>query len=45
MKDKIQAEQIRMMHSSIPVLLFINLMIGLAMSYGLSIGKIKRHFS
>jgi signal transduction histidine kinase/CheY-like chemotaxis protein len=35
-KGEIHAAQIKMMHGSIPVLLFINLMIGLALSYGFS---------
>jgi signal transduction histidine kinase/CheY-like chemotaxis protein len=35
-KDKVHAEQIKMMHGSTPVLLFINLMVGLALSYGFS---------
>lgn len=34
--EKIYTEQIKMMHGSIPVLLFINLMIGFALSYGFS---------
>lgn len=36
MQGKIHAEQIQMMHSSIPMLLFINLIIGFAISYGFS---------
>lgn len=36
LKDKIYAEQIALMHSSIPMLLFINLIIGVAISYGFS---------
>ncbi|WP_158971173.1 hybrid sensor histidine kinase/response regulator [Paraglaciecola sp. L3A3] len=35
-KDKIHIEQIKIMHGSIPVLLFINLMVGCALSYGFS---------
>jgi two-component system, sensor histidine kinase len=35
-KDKVHAEQIKIMQDSIPVLLFVNLMIGLALSYGFS---------
>jgi len=35
-KDKINAEQIRIMHGSIPVLLFINIFVVLALSYGFS---------
>ena len=34
--DKIHAEQIKIMHGSIPVLLFINLMLGCTLSYGFS---------
>ncbi|MDT0596364.1 ATP-binding response regulator [Glaciecola petra] len=36
MREQIHAEQIKLMHSSIPVLLFINLIIGMAISYGFS---------
>jgi signal transduction histidine kinase len=36
LKDKIYAEQIALMHSSIPALLFINLIVGFAISYGFS---------
>ena len=36
LKDKTYAEQIALMHSSIPMLLFINFIIGLAISYGFS---------
>jgi signal transduction histidine kinase/CheY-like chemotaxis protein len=35
-QDKIRAEQIRMMHSSVPILLFANIFVVLALSYGFS---------
>ena len=35
-QDKISAEQIRMMHSSVPILLFANIFVVLALSYGFS---------
>ena len=35
-KDKIHAEQIKIMHGSIPVLLATNLIVILALSYGFS---------
>ncbi len=34
--DKIYIEQIKIMHDAIPLLLFVNFMIGLALSYGFS---------
>jgi signal transduction histidine kinase/CheY-like chemotaxis protein len=35
-QDKIRDEQIRMMHSSVPILLFANIFVVLALSYGFS---------